>query len=426
MLNRTQAPEIINPTEADISLPDIETRSLLSAVPLHIYNGGAQDVFKLEIYMPMGRWRQAKPLQASFLASMLKLGTQKKTSAEIARLEDFYGTSISIGCTADDIVISMQGLNKYMVDLVLLLKEILLSPTFPEHEFQNLRERSRQNFVINLSKSDFVAARRFGQIIFGQSHPYGIRAELADFDALTRNDIVDFYENTLSMDGAQIFISGKFEPNLILRVEEILNEILLNKNPEIKWSEKPPQILEQNISEVINDKAVQAAVGVGRYLFSIEDEDQIPFSMLNTVLGGYFGSRLMSNIREDKGYTYGIYSRYTAQRHACTMHISTDVNVDVVEDTVLQIRKEMDTLMHELVSEDELQVVKNYVFSSIISSVDGPFKIMDRWKVILLNGFSHTRFSQQIKIYRELSAEDLRRLAQKYFVSDSMCTLSVQ
>ncbi len=426
MLDRHTAPSITNPVQADIQLPAIEHRTLMSGVPLHIYNGGAQDVFKLDINLPMGRWLQSKPLQAAFTASMLKLGTDKKSSAEIARLQDFFGSSISIGVSADTFVIGIQGLTKHMTDLIILLKEILLTPSFPQEELDNIIARSKQNYVINMTKSDFVESRNFLRALFGKSHPYGSSSTLQDYDKLTRDDIVDFYENTLSMQGGQIFLSGKFDPDNLLRVESVLNEIILNNNPTPEWTLDAPTPKNQKLEETINPKGVQMAVGVGRYLFGVHDEDQIPFTMLNTVMGGYFGSRLMSNIREDKGYTYGIYSSYVAKRHACTMHISTDVNVDVADDTLTQIRIEMDKLQQEPVPDEELLVVKNYVFSSILSSVDGPFKIMNRWKSIILNDFAEDRFRKQIEIYRALEPQDLMRLAQKYYDPETLTSVLVQ
>ncbi len=426
MLDRKSSPHITNPIETEIDLPQIEKRTLMTGLPLYIYEGGAQEVFRLQISIPCGYWTQDRPLQAGFTASMMKLGTHKKTSAEIAQIEDFYGASIVIGTSADYFTVTVHGLSKYMVDLMILVKEIMLSPAFSDNEFQNLVSRSRQNYQINITKSDFVAGRSFDEMLYGRNHPYGIKASLQDYESLTRDDIAHFYENILSLEGAKVFITGNFESEDLLRTEDLLNDITLNSNPPKIWNYKPSAETQELKKIVVKEDAVQAAIAMGRLLFELDDPDYIPYSVLNTAFGGYFGSRLMSNIREDKGYTYGVYSRFVGRKHGAKQYISTDVNLDVVDDTFFQIRKEMDRLMQDPMPEEELLLVKNYLFSSLISSIDGPFKIMDKWRWLILNDLSENRFDQQAELYRNINTSDIQQLAQKYYADEDMYRLYAQ
>ncbi|HTN17820.1 MAG TPA: insulinase family protein, partial [Chitinophagaceae bacterium] len=137
--------------------------------------------------------------------------------------------------------------------------------------------------------------------------------------------------------------------------------------------------------------------------------------VLNTIFGGYFGSRLMSNIREDKGYTYGIYSSIGAFAHDASLTIHTEVGSHVVDQAVQEIYKEMELLCAEPIAEEELLLVKNYLLGNILGDLDGPFSIMQRWRSLILNGFTIERFNENIRTYKNITAAELQALAQQYF-----------
>ena len=171
--------------------------------------------------------------------------------------------------------------------------------------------------------------------------------------------------------------------------------------------------------------ALQSAIRIGKLMFNKTHPDFQSLQVLNTVYGGYFGSRLMSNIREDKGYTYGIGSGLVSLQHGGYFFITTEVGVDVTAKAIKEIYFEMDRLRKEKITTDELQLVKNYLLGTFLRSVDGPFAMADRFKGILNYNLGYDYFDRYIATIRAVSASDLMGLANTYFDKDSMIELVV-
>jgi predicted Zn-dependent peptidase len=147
--------------------------------------------------------------------------------------------------------------------------------------------------------------------------------------------------------------------------------------------------------------------------------------VLNSLFGGFFGSRLMSNIREDKGYTYGIYSYLENHVQESAWVISTEAGRDVCEATVAEVYKEMEVLRNEPVDADDLLLVQNYMMGSILGDLDGPFQIINRWKNIVLNGVDSSYFQNQVATIKSVTAAELQELANKYLHPEKFYELVV-
>ena len=173
----------------------------------------------------------------------------------------------------------------------------------------------------------------------------------------------------------------------------------------------------ERIHRISNDPlGVQGAIRIGRLFPNRHHPDYTPMVVLNALFGGYFGSRLMSNIREEKGYTYGIYSSLSPEVSGGSLVIQTETGTAVAEDAVKEVYKEMDLLRNELVDEEELLLVKNYLLGGILGDLDGPFSIMRRWKSLILNGFDVNYFYNNVQLYKTITPDTLQQLAQKYLV----------
>ena len=147
--------------------------------------------------------------------------------------------------------------------------------------------------------------------------------------------------------------------------------------------------------------------------------------ILNTVFGGYFGSRLMSNIREDKGYTYGIGSAITSMEDAMFFFLSTEVGADVTNEALKEVYFELDRLRDELVSEEELVMVKNYMLGSMLKSSDGPFSMADKYKAVYFKGEDLSFYDRYISMVNNVTSEELLEVAKKYFDPEEMLEVVV-
>jgi zinc protease len=147
--------------------------------------------------------------------------------------------------------------------------------------------------------------------------------------------------------------------------------------------------------------------------------------VLNNIFGGFFGSRLMSNIREEKGYTYGIYSYLENHIQQSAWVISTEAGRDVCEAAIVEVYKEMEVLRKEEVDDEELLLVQNYMMGSILGDLDGPFHIINRWKNIILNDLPEDYFYQQIEAIKKVTPKELLQLANKYLLPENFYELVV-
>ncbi len=164
---------------------------------------------------------------------------------------------------------------------------------------------------------------------------------------------------------------------------------------------------------------------VGNAAISKDHPEFDELTVVNTLFGGYFGSRLMANIREEKGYTYGIYSALTAYKHGAIFEVSTDIGKEYRDATLNEIQKEFSLLQTELVDEDELQTVKNYMSGKILRSADGAFRFSDVLKGLLLFDRKPESLNEYLQTIQQISSERIMELAQKHFDFEKMYKVAV-
>jgi predicted Zn-dependent peptidase len=263
--------------------------------------------------------------------------------------------------------------------------------------------------------------------LFGEKHPYGKFGSMADYASLERDEIKKFYQQFYQHGYCAIFIAGKLPLDIIDELERNFGSLPLHA-----WSEKDKNI-EHLIRpaatkkyNVVNDaNGVQGSIRIARNFPNRHHPDFQKAGMLNNILGGYFGSRLMANIREDKGYTYGIHSYLMNHIQESAWMISTEAGKDVCAATIEEVYKEMELLREELIDEEELQTARNFMIGTILGDLDGPFQVAGRWKNIILNDLDEKYFYNGINIIKTISAEELRELAQKYLRPEDFYELVV-
>jgi predicted Zn-dependent peptidase len=173
------------------------------------------------------------------------------------------------------------------------------------------------------------------------------------------------------------------------------------------------------------EDSLQAAISMGRVLFAKDHPDYLPLLVVNELLGGYFGSRLMRNIREDKGYTYGIFSRVVPLKHTSYLLIATEVIQTFSQATCQEIAQEIKTLQTVPVPEEELKTLQNYMLGTFLSEINDPFSIMEKFKAVYLHGLDQAYYEQLHDTIRHISAPQIRTLANEYLSTDSFSQVIV-
>lgn len=425
MLNRTEAPLIKDAIEFDLQLKPYQKMVLDNGVEVYSIDAGAQEVVQLEMIFYAGDSYQKSNGVAAATSHMLKNGTSTKTAFEINEHFEYYGAYCNRGCHHETASISLHTLSKHIEVLLPVIKEMITDSIFPEEELNIYKQNSKQKLAVSLQKCDIVANRLIDAYLYGDHHPYGKYIIAEDFDALSTSQLKDHFQQFYLNGNCVIFVAGKLPENLYTLLNEQFGKLGLKpgiKNP--KTVQALP--VEQKKYRISNDvNGVQGAVRIARPFPNRHHPDFMPMMVLNTVFGGYFGSRLMDNIREDKGYTYGIHSYVQSHFQDTALLISTEAGKEVTEATIEEVYKEMEILREELIDEEELLLIRNYLIGTILGDLDGPFHIIGRWKNIILNNLNEQYFYDTIKMIKNISAEELRTLAIKYLQPEDFYELVV-
>ena len=424
-IDRKIAPAIHDAIEFDYILPPITTQTLSNGLAVYWLNGGVQDVVEIDWVFPAGLWYEPSSGIAHATAGLLKNGTHKRTAQQINEALEFYGATVKANAGNDFATVTLYSLTKHLPQVLPILFEMFTEASFPEDEIATYKQNTIQRLLVSLRQSEFVANQRIDAMIFGENHPYGRFTQKETIEALSQEGIKTFYKKHYDLSGVQIFMAGKVGAEEVAVLEEIFGGVSINKNSKktVAASITPDS---NRLQHLVNDpNSVQAAIRIGKRFPNRLDPDFAPMIVLNTLFGGYFGSRLMSNIREEKGYTYGIYSSLSPFIHDGALTIHTEVGRDVYEDAVKEIYKEMEIICSETIDEEELLLVKNYLLGNMLGDLDGPFSILHRWRTLILNGLTVEHFNKNINIYKNVTVEELSAIARKHFTKESFFEITV-
>lgn len=426
MLNRTIAPPIKDAIEFSLNLKPCTKYVLANGVEVYAIDAGTQEVLQMEMVFYAGNSYETATGVAAATNQLLKNGTGSKTAFEINEAFEYYGGYCNRSCFNETALVSLHTLSKYLPELLPVIREMITDSVFPENELKIYKQNSKQKLSVNLKKCDFVANRLIDAYLYGSQHPYGKYSNAADYDAITTEQLKEHFNKYYANGSCIIFVAGKLPADLFEQLNTQFGSLNLkpaNGKREAKNGLKPATEKKYRIQN--DSKGVQGAIRIATHFPNRHHPDFTKMMVLNTVFGGYFGSRLMSNIREDKGYTYGIHSFVQNHLQESALMISTEAGKDVCEAAVAEIYKEMKILREELIGGEELLLVRNYLIGIILGDLDGPFHIISRWKNIILNNLDEQYFYNSVDTIKNISAEELKILANKYFAEENFYELVV-
>ncbi|PUZ28441.1 insulinase family protein [Chitinophaga parva] len=415
-MNRQNAPAIKDAVEFDILLKPYEKFTLDNGIPVYVVNAAEQDTLQLEMVFPAGSFYENETLVAAATNFLMKNGTAQHSALEISEAIDYYGAYLNRTSAHENATYTLHCLSKHLPALMPTLQEVILEPSFPEEELAIYKQNMKQRLVVNLQKSDFVANRHIDRYLFGEFHPYGRVSSMEGYDALQAETLRAFYQRHYTYNNCRIFMAGNVPGNAIALLNEAFGKTQWNGTSQLIKPELPILPATEKKYRIFNDEnGVQGAIRIARPFPNRYHPDFPKMLVLNTVFGGYFGSRLMSNIREDKGYTYGIHSQVYNFRQAGAINITTEAGRDVCEAAIVEVYKEMERMQQELIDEEEILLVRNYMIGSILGDLDGAFHIIQRWKNLILNDLDENYFYNNIRTIKNISVEELQQLARQYY-----------
>lgn len=412
----------IQPPVFPVGMPRIPEASAIvldNDVPVFLIHAGTEDVVRIEFTFRAGQAKEFLPLLASTTNMMLKEGSQNYTSEELVRVLDYYGAFLHMSIDKDRAGIIIFCMSRHLENILSLSYELLFRPAFPEKEMNALMRKRLQWFQINRQKMQNVAIDQFFESIFGKRHPYGRQTTENDFTSICPSLLSSFHSKYYTPGNMAVIISGKIPPETI----SLLNKYFGSQNASGITADGSKLNLKGSGTKKIHIEkqgTVQTAIRIGKNTINKRHPDYPGLKVVDSIFGGYFGSRLMRNIREEKGYTYGIRSGVSSLELSGYMVISTEVGNEYVERTLDEIYKEIRILQEEPVEADELEVVRNYMSGEMVRMFDGPFALAESFKSAWEFGLDNSYYYRLSEKIRSIGPDEIKSLANTYYSVDDL------
>jgi predicted Zn-dependent peptidase len=405
-MNRQDVPELNQIEKISIVAPQISSKF---PIPFYFMKEVPNATSRIELYFNAGTINGKIGL-ASAVSGLLLSGTNEMNSTQIHTELDNLGAYTDVSIGHESAIVTLYGLNERLVEITSLFIKSIFNADFKQQEIDELLADRKQKLKINFEKVSFLAQREFTKNLFYKS-AYGRVIEEKDYEAISREEISEFHKNHYLKGLNKVVLVGDFSDSDTSNLQDLLITMCSSEIPSFTDS------LTNNVGRfsVSKEGALQSSIRIGRILFTRKHVDFIPFTILNTVLGDYFGSRLMSNLREDKGFTYGINSMVSEYQNAGYFLIATDVAAEKKESALNEIRFELEKLQNEPIEKHELELVKNYLLGQLLKSADGPYAMTDLYVHLQDYGLEADYYNGYIQEINEITSEKLQECAKKYF-----------
>ena len=418
MLDRSVAPKAS--LLKDLALSEVEISTLDNEIELHAFRDSTNPVIKIDIVFPFGKKQESVNGSSTVCTRLMTDATLSYSSEELQETLDQYGAHLDISADYDDTTISLLCLKEHLSVLLPLLKSIITEPLFDSKELESIKSQLIQKIRVNNSKNCVISSKSLRSLLLNGS-PYALYAEEQDINSLKVQVIQQFFERYYKITPT-IVVAGDVDDQALKSINKIFGNISFDASPE-----KPDFSLEPKlgIETIRKEGSVQASIRLGTLSIPKGHPDYFHLNIANEILGGYFGSRLMKNVREEKGYTYGIYSSLINYQEVDFQLIGADVQIDSVDDAIDECFKELSIMQEELVSDEEMTTIKNYMLGKLASNLDNIFSQADNYKANLSNEIDfHSYCKSYVQAIRNVNASDIQEVSKKYF-SQEFLTVKV-
>jgi zinc protease len=414
MLDRTIAPNF--GAIDHINLIEPAYTVLGNGCQVYLFNSGDQELVRIEWIFGNLRFNPGNPLLNMAVNTMLTEGTSSLTSSQIADKIDYYGAFLQAEYGYDQSNLTLYSLTRHLGSTLPVIFDILTDSQFPEKELDTFIRNQQQKLQVSLQKNDVLARRAFNKAIYGNTI-YGQSGEAADYQQLQRADLLSHFKEMYQPSNCTLIVSGKVDDATLKQITSVFDSWTNMAQPA---DTRQPAVEPSTERFYFTEKpdALQSAIRMGLPMVNRSHPDFPALQVLNTVLGGYFGSRLMANIREDKGYTYGIGSGMSSLKNAGAFFIATEVGADVCRNAVAEIEKEINLLKTELITEEELSLVRNYMLGSLLGSLENVFSHADKFKNVHFSELTYEYYNRYTEVIKSVTAEELLQLANRYWNFD--------
>lgn len=420
-IDRTQEPAIRQ--IGSFSLPKLELIRLDNGIPVYVLNTGDQQVTKLDLIMKGGRCDETAFMESNVTASLLSEGAAGRSGKEIAENLDYYGAWFGANASLHHISAKLFSTNRHFGEVIPVFRDMIWQPTFPEKELGNIKTLSAQRLATNLEKVDYLANAEFSRQFYGDTHPLGNMPDVGKITGITRESVKEFHDKWFGTDNTTLLISGIVTDKILNELNHYWGQPWRNAASRQSAADSPYAAYHPTTIVVHKQGAMQSAVKMTLPAILRSHPDYLPLRILITAFGGYFGSRLMTNIREDKGYTYGISASLLGMLDHSFITVSSQCDNRYTRAVVEEIGKEMERLRQEPIGKEELERLKSYMLCDLARTLDTPFSIAEYYTTMIAYQFPKGYFDDQVSILQQITPEKLMEMARKYLVPEQALTV---
>lgn len=422
-MNGVPQPPAVNPVKiSPLALP--VKRVMPNGVSLYLIEGGEESVVRLDILFKGGYAVQDKPLQALFAGRMLREGGGGLTGLEISQKLDFCGAWIDTYSSQECNHLTLYALPKYIPALLPLVEGFVKNPAFPEASLDTVRRSNKAHYVINSRKVGVVAQRHFELALWGENHPLGQIVVPEDYDNITCDDLWRYYGRVYSSCNCTLFLSGCASEAVVNAVAQSFGSEAWGSGEAVKVDVAAPTMFTGK-KKVAVEGVVQSAIKVGGWSLPAAAADIYDFRFMNVLLGGYFGGRLMSNIREKNGFTYDIVSEMDAYGRENAFMVSSQADACYVEPLLRELYGEFERLRNEEPSAAEVELVRNYIMGELCREYEGVAAKAEVFINAWLAGEEFESVNRYIAAVKKITPARVRRVAEKYLKRENMFEIVV-
>lgn len=404
-------PPEIHPIRKIIT-PEVTNYQSEQDVPVYEIRKEGCGIVTIELVFKAGRPLESTKLVSGACAALLREGAGSYSSEVISEELDFMGATLSIQSSMDFITVKGVCLKHQFPKFLDMIGVIIKEPHFKKEEWLMYKKKSIERLKVQLAKTDILSYRAVTEAMYGSDHPYGYNSAPEYYDAVNVDLLRDHHRQHIVADNCHVFIAGDITDNDRKNIDGLCLKILTGESQDRMY--RTPRVDSAPRQIFLSGGTHQSSIRIARKAFNRKHKD---FSALNYVcnlLGGYFGSRLVSELREKKGLTYGIYSSMDSHLHDGDFMISTEVANENLSETLEGIYQEMESLRSDLVSDEEIELVNNYMMGNYLNLFDGPFNSIRAIKSLALLSIPLDELDTLIKSSLSFDASHIRDIANKY------------
>lgn len=410
---------------SSLSLPGMRTTILENGLTLNIIDYGSQEVSRVTAIWNGGKAETSdNPAAMNLATAMLREGTSTMTGHEISEALDHNGAWFIPSVYDHTTMVHLFSLNSKFDEPIEILRQIITDSVFPENEFLAYREQSAQTMAMNLQKVSYLCNIERSKLVLGEKHPLSATSSPDDIRNVTPDDVKAAYSRIFHASLPTVYLSGRISPEIEEKAIAAFSSLPF-PNVDFPLNIQPFSPAADHRKSVKVEKAVQTAISFTLPTIGRRHPDYINLRLLMTLLGGFFGSRLTKNIREDKGYTYGISAGLLGMREGGLIEITTQCGNDYTEPVIDEVRKELHRLSTDGFSPDEVSTLRKYALSNLATTLDSPFSISEAYQLKQHYDSPDDYFARQFEAASNLSESTLTEIARQYIDPDKFHIVTV-